>query len=155
MKLFATFAFLLIAFSSFGQIGATFDDAKKQGISIEKLDKDYPAGIYSIPKPKSISPAVNPEQAYTNAYTKMLQDLGVFLKKNNFIWEKPTKGFNRIYFKPDGSIAYFLYNFKAEQIAPEKEKQFNELLNTFIKNYHFAFPMNTNFAQCSPVTYVP
>src|SRR5437899_754064 len=129
MKLFGTFAFLLLAFSSFGQIGTTFDNAKKQGISIEKLDKEHPGGIDLLQKPKTISPGIAPEEAYGNAYNKMLQDLGTYLKKNGFKWEKPTKGFNRIYFNQNGSIAYFLYNFKTEQISTEKEKQYNTLLN--------------------------
>jgi hypothetical protein len=153
MKPILAFALLLCSFASFGQIGTTFDGAKKQGISLEKLDKEHPGGIWLLPKSKSVSPALAPEEAYGNAYYKMLQDLGTFLKKNDFKWEKPTHGFNRIYFNPDGSIAYFLYNFKADQISAEKEKQYNALLNTFIKDYRFTYPMKSKFAQCSKVTF--
>ena len=67
----------------------------------------------------------------------MLQDLGVFLKSNNFTWEKLTRCFNRIYFSPDGAIDYFLFDFPPGQIEPEKEKEFEHLLNVFIKTTNF------------------
>ncbi|HYK77737.1 MAG TPA: hypothetical protein VEV16_12235, partial [Daejeonella sp.] len=87
------------------------------------------------------------------AYITLIKDLATFLKSKDFKWEKPTRCFNRIYFNPIGKIDYFLYNFPKDQIAPEKEKEFDRLLNLFVKDYKFSLKANENFAQCSPIKY--
>jgi len=82
----------------------------------------------------------------------MLQDLADFLKKNDFTWGKTTRCFNRIYFKSNGSIDYFLYMFNTP-IDPEKEQQFDALQNQFIQSYKFGMAAPVNFSQCGPVVY--
>ena len=92
------------------------------------------------------------------AYIKLLQDFGKFLTNHNFKWDKPTKCFNRIYFNVDGTIDYFLYNFLGKQedkLSEEGQKEFNELLNQFIKEYKFTMTSKIKFSQCSPTTYMP
>jgi hypothetical protein len=94
------------------------------------------------------------------AYYKLVLDFGKFLSKNNFIWEKQTKGFNRIYFNSDGTIDYFLYSFNTnnvkleDQLSEEKQIEFNRLLNLFIQDYTVPMTAKTKFAQCSPVTFM-
>jgi len=93
-----------------------------------------------------------------HAYIQLLQDLGQFLSDQRFTWKKATRCFNRIYFSPDGSIDYFLFNFlgKAEDKPDEvTEKEFQNLLNLFIANYQFPLTAKVKFAQCSPTTYLP
>jgi hypothetical protein len=87
------------------------------------------------------------------AYVKLLQDLGAFLRENGFTWGNQVRGVNRIYLKADGSIDYFLYNFPEGQVAPEKEREFKRLLGLFIQNYRFAVAAPEKFAQCSAVRY--
>lgn len=69
------------------------------------------------------------EKEYIDAYKKMLGDLADFLSRKNFKWGKPTRCFNKIYFKADGSIDYYLYNFKPGEIEKAKENEFRMLLN--------------------------
>ena len=154
MKLYATLILLCFGFTSFGQVGASFNEAKKLGISVKMLDKKHTSAINYVSETKVEGPFATRQEEFQEAYISMLQNLGTFLSKNNFKWEKPTKGFNRIYFNPDGSIAYFLYNFKPGEVTSEKENQFNTLLNQFIKTYKFPMSCEMKFAQCSPVTYM-
>ncbi|MBI3501608.1 MAG: hypothetical protein HY063_07425 [Bacteroidetes bacterium] len=92
-------------------------------------------------------------------YIQLLQGFGKFLSTNNFTWDKPTRCFNRIYFNSDGTIDYFLFNFlgKTAEDKPseEKQKEFQRLLNLFIKDYKFPLTAKIKFAQCSPTTYMP
>lgn len=130
----------------------TFSEAKEKNIRTTYLDSVYPSGIHA-----DTSLAVfrsNPEE-YVSAYQGMLQELGKYLKANNFMWDKPTKGFNRIYFDKTGKIDYFLYSFRENQLTKEQEKLFGELLSKFITDYRFPLKAQTGFAQCSPVTYMP
>lgn len=83
----------------------------------------------------------------------MLTDLAVFLKENEFRWEKKSRCFNRIYLSTEGKIEYFLYNFRAGEISSEKEQKFKELLGQFIESYQFPLSSSAKFSQCSPVSY--
>ncbi len=153
MKKLLTFLILMTLTSIlFGQKAMTFAEADKQGISIESLDRLYASGIHAD---TSLAVFRNNIDEYILAYQNLLQDLGNYLKRNNFDWEKPTNGFNRIYFHKDGSIDFFLYNFRPGQLTEEQEKKFAELLSGFIKDHHFALSADKDFAQCSPVTYMP
>ncbi len=146
-----TFGFTLFALSSQSQNKAfTFQEAQKQGITISKLDSIYPSGLHS-----DSTKAVfwNEQDEFIKAYQQTLQDLGKYLKDHQFSWGKQTKCFNRIYFNEKGKVEYFLYNFRKDEITPEKEKQFDALLKEFIKTYQFPMKAKTGFAQCSPVTY--
>ena len=120
---------LIISCQTHGQqIGLTFQNAEKQGISIQDLDSIYASALHS-----DISLAVfkteSDQEAMQQSYIKLLKDLGRFLSENKFNWENPTRCFNRIYFNSDGSIDYFLFNFlgtsedkPSENIEKEFEK---------------------------------
>src|SRR6218665_2494912 len=132
-----SFLFLVISLAATllrGQTAMTFDTARERAISITRLDSVYKSGIHADSTQAVFK---NSQEQYIAAYQKLLQDLGRYLKENGFVWEKPVKGFNRIYFDKDGRIDYFLYNFRAGQLSAEQEKRFDVLLNSFIKTYRF------------------
>ena len=147
---------LLMLFSlttlSFGQKAMPFSKAMEQGISIQELDDTYTSGIHAD---TSLGVFNKNQDEFISAYQKLLQELGKYLNDNKFSWDKATKGFNRIYFQKNGKIDYFIYHFKPGQLTIEQEKRFGELLESFIKNYTFPLTADKNFAQCSPVTYMP
>lgn len=134
------------------QTALPIDIAKQQGIGIAELDSLYMSGVHSD---STLAVFHKNQDEFISSYQKLLQDFGKFLKQNNFNWEKPTKGFNRIYFDKAGKIDYFLYSFRPGQITPEQEKVFGELLNKFIQTYQFPMTADKGYAQCSPVTYMP
>jgi hypothetical protein len=151
-----TLLIFLISFAfycfSFSQKAMHFNVAKNTGIHTSQLDSIYLRGIHAD---TSLAVFKTNAEEYIAAYQKLLQDFGKHLKANNFIWEKATKGFNRIYFNKEGKIDYFLYSFRPDQLTTEQEKRFDDLLNKFVAVYQFPLKAKSNFAQCSPVTYMP
>lgn len=145
---------IVAAIQTFSQhLALTINDAGKKGMSVEHLDSTYKSAVH-VDTSQSVFKTESEQSAMFDAYSKLLQDFGKFLTENNFKWESPTRGFNRIYFNKDGSIDYFLYNFSSD-ISQEKQTEFNRLLNLFIKNYKISLTAKENFAQCSPTTYMP
>ncbi|MBB2147929.1 hypothetical protein [Pedobacter gandavensis] len=152
-KQFLTLLVLMIVFfNSYGQKAMTFQEAEVRGRSFQHLDSLYKSAVDADPK-RAVFKTPQEQAELQKSYSALIQDLGVFLKANDFNWEKPTRCFNRIYFNPGGKIDYFLFNFPKDMIAAEKEKEFQRLLNVFIKDYKFPMKAKENFAQCSPVKY--
>jgi hypothetical protein len=109
---------------TFGQhLALTINDAGKKGMSVEHLDSIYKSAVH-VDTAQAVFKTESEQGAMFEAYSKLLQDFGKFLTKNNFKWESPTKGFNRIYFNKDGTIDYFLYNFSSDI---SQEKQMNSI----------------------------
>ena len=151
-KFIAISTVLSFCYLSYGQKAMTFNDANEQNIKMSSLDSQYQSGIHAD---TSLAVFKTNTDEYIAGYQDLLQDLGQYLKENNFLWDKPTNGFNRIYFDKNGKIDYFLYSFRPNQMTTEQENGFAELLGKFILNYKFPLTANTKFSQCSPVTYMP
>ncbi len=150
---------MLISFHlSYGQhIALTFQDTEKQGISIKHLDSIYKNAVNSDTA-LAIFKTDTEQEKLQQSYTKLLKDLGSYLSKNNFKWEKKTPCFNKVYFNNDGSIDYFLYIFRGnteDNPSESKQKEFQRLLNLFIKDYKFALIAYTKFTQCGGAVYLP
>lgn len=142
---------ILIKVQTFSQLVITFEKAGEQNLRGEHMDSIYHSGIQAD---STLSVFRENEEEYIKAYEQLLQDLGKYLKANEFKWEEPTKGFNRIYFNENGKIDYFIYSFRTE-LSEEQKQKFDSLLNQFIKDYQFPLKASCKFAQCSPVTYMP
>ena len=160
-KLYVLFFLLMVCTYIFGQhIGLSFKEAEQRNIKIEHLDSLYKSAVHSDTLLAVFKTELE-QGKLQQAYIKMLQDFGKFLAENNFKWEKPTKCFQRIYFNPNGTVDYFLYNFLNKNVKPEdqlpqeKQVEFDRLLNKFIQTYQFSVKANVKFAQCSPTTYKP
>jgi len=145
MKLLLS-ALLLTSFFGYSQTAMPFELAKQKGIS-PKVDKEYRGALGD----DGVFKTEAEQKKHIEAYQNFLKGLGEYLYNNNFKWESVTKGFNRIYMKPDGTIDYFLYVFK--DFSSEKQKEFDRLLNLYIKDHKFGITASEKFAQCSPVTY--
>ena len=136
----------------------SIEEAQKFGICIEKLDLKYRSAVH-VDSTKAVFKSEAQQQKLKESYTKLLQDFGSFLNKNNFKWETKTRCFQRIYFAPNGKIDYFIYNFKLKNvllenlISEEKQKEFQRLLELFVKEYTFSSTAAEPFAQCSPTSY--
>lgn len=151
-RLILLIAIILLNKISNAQVVLNFDQREAKGIRSSQLDSIYKSGTHADSTLAVF--ASNPEKYY-EIYTKMLQGFGKHLTENNFIWEKPTNGFNRIYFNENGKVDYYLYSFRPGQISKEKEMEFEKLLKEYFNTYQFPLPTKEKFAQCSPVTYSP
>jgi hypothetical protein len=152
MKYLATILLLSVTLSSRAQhIASTFQQAEKTGYSMQHLDEIYPSALHSDSTKAVFKGAAQAQ--FITAYKAMLYDLNTYLNKNNFTWGKPTRIFNRIYFKPDGSIDYYLVNLALPGTDTTKAKAFIPLLTQFVQFYKIKITAKTKFAQCSPVMY--
>lgn len=133
-------------------IAMSFERAVAEGKAYQQLDSSYRSAVHTNPA-LAVFKTPEEQENFRKAYAAFIGDLASFLKSKNFEWEKQTRCFNRIYFDSDGTVDYFLYNFPAGQLEPEKEKEFDRLLNLFIQNHSFSLTANENFAQCSPIKY--
>lgn len=151
--------FLTTSLLTLGQQGGmTFLKAKESGLTISHLDSIYKSAVH-IDTSKAVFKSEKEQELMGKAYIKLLQDFGKFLKENKFIWDKPTRCFNRIYFDTDGTIDYFIFNFLGKEADDKpseiQQAEFERLLNEFIKDYKIDITAKIKFAQCSPTTYMP
>ena len=150
-KIFNILIFLALTALASGQTALSYDDAQYYQIDIQKLDGTYKT---AISRDSTKAAFAGRETEFRTAYRQMLGDLGVYLSKNNFFWERETKFFNRVYFNEKGGIDYYIYSFTKEDVSPEKENDFKRLMNQFIKNYRFSITCNCKFVEYSPVTFL-
>lgn len=149
--------FISVQFSYGQHIALPFQDAEKQGISIKHLDSIYKNAVNSDTS-QAVFKTDTAQEKLQQSYTKLLKDLGNYLSKNNFKWEKRTPCFNKVYFNNEGTIDYFLFIFRGnakDNPSEAKQKEFQRLLNLFIKDYKFSLTANTKFTQCGGAVYMP
>jgi hypothetical protein len=158
MKFYLVLIMLITVHLSYGQpIALPFQSAEKHGISMQHLDSIYKNAVNSDTS-HAIFKTDTEQEKLQQSYSKLLKDLGNYLSKNNFKWEKKTQSFNKVYFNNDGTIDYFLFIFRgnAESNPSEaQQREFQRLLNLFIKEYIFALTANTKFTQCGGAVYMP
>ena len=141
---------LLTSFFGYSQTVMSVPEAKEKGL-FPKVDSVYTSAFDGRADHKAVFKKQEDIDKHVDAYHDYLKGLGKFLSDNNFKWEKDTKGWNRIYMQPDGTIDYFIYSLK--DIPAEKEKEFRRLLALYIKGHKFGNTAPEKFAQCSSVTY--
>lgn len=124
-------------------------------MSFDELDSIYQNGDNADPT-RAVYKSEDQSNLEHSEYMKLLQELGNFLKQNDFEWDQPTDGFNRIYYESDGSIDYFIFSFRGPG-SPDKEKEteFTILLNKFIADYKINLTADRKFSQCGSIRYMP
>jgi hypothetical protein len=147
-KISITLFLFLCAVCGFTQKSMQLEDAEKNE-KFQKLDSLYKSGIHTD---TTIAVFKN-QEAYIAAYQEFIFQLADFLAKNNFKWEKEVRCFNKVYFSKEGTVDYFLYNFKEGQLTDEQKATFANLLQRFIEDTKFGLQADVPFSQCSPVKY--
>ena len=82
-------------------------------------------------------------------WSKLVQDLGEFLKSKHIIWQDDTKCFNMFFFNKEGKIDYYWYGLKDTL----KEKDYDTAVEEFVKNYEFGMKADRKFSQCGGSLY--
>jgi hypothetical protein len=156
---FLSFFLIVLSVQSFAQVSIRplpyvemIENAEKDGVSVTGLDGRYKSAVH-IDSTKAVFKTEKRRDSLVNAYTDFLQQLGDYLKANGYKWEKETKCWNRIYFRPDGTVDYYLFRFRTE-ISDEKVKRYKDLFRSFAATHKIGIHANENFAQCSPVVFM-
>lgn len=103
-------------------------DVKDSQNVIETLDEDYadaghPDTSIALFSMKELSPA----------WREILTDLNTHLIDQGLNWESPLKIWNRIYFSKDGSIEYYVYNFRNEALDKRGKTSFMKRLKNLLR----------------------
>ncbi len=151
------FTVLFLSLSSQGQFFSlpyieTITKAGSEGITLRHLDSLYKSAVH-IDSTLAVFKPGREQDSFVAAYTNFLRELGRYLRDNNFTWEQPTKCWNRIYFKGDGRVDYYLFEFKTP-ISDDKLAKFKQLFRSFAATHKIGMTAGERFAQCSPVTYM-
>ena len=76
---------------TYGQhVAMTFKDANSKGVSFDSVERVYKSAVHTDTS-LAVFKTDAEQDSLHNAYVKLLQDFGKFLKQNNFNWEVPTK----------------------------------------------------------------
>lgn len=142
MKTIVTVLFILTSFFALAQQAMSIDEAREKEI--------YPAinDEYKSTRNTDVNEAVNKKYG---VFTSFLSGFTTFLSHNDFYWAENTRCSTCIYVAPDGTIKYFLYDFK--NLSPEKEERFKMFLNDYIKEYKLGTTADEKFSHCRLVVY--
>ena len=153
MKKFLLLIFILCYITTVvnGQNCLSFKEAKKQGITVKKLDNIYTNAVHHDTTVYAIFSGQ--EDDCYKSWIEMMKELARYLKKNEFLWEKPSSCFHKIYFSKEGKIDYWLYNFRKGEITEKKRMEFKKLLNEFQEDFKFGLPAKDKFSQCGPTSF--
>jgi hypothetical protein len=144
--------FCMLSFCAQAQRITTFKQAPQKAIFIAQLDSLYPPALGDSLAIFSVD-----EEQFIKAYTVFVQGFGQLLNDSNFVWpvEKvgEIRGFNRIYFNTDGSVAYWIYSLKKLELSDVQQKEFERLMLCYCQINKLQYPSKQNFVQCAPVLY--
>ena len=106
---------------------------------------------------------LNPSLSDKEEYETILKSWSSFhnkvndvLTKNNFSWgvaDSSITVVNKIYFKKDGTINYFLVNIKNEHVSDETKNTYVSLLKNNLDKLTIDLTRDNQFAQCGKVKY--
>jgi uncharacterized protein YdbL (DUF1318 family) len=150
MKIILTTIFLALSFFGLSQTTLTMKEARAKGL-VKELDKTHTAALNNDNTLAAFP--TNRKEEFLTAYKLMFYDLANHLDKNGFKFGKETACYNRIYFNSNGSINYYLYSIKPDEIEPANEAKFKALLTEFVKTYRLKINASTNYCQSGPVKF--
>lgn len=118
------------------------------GINLDTLESIYPSGMNdfgdSIPK------------AYMQAWKDFVVGMAGAMRKAGMDWNEPYRLSGRAYFSPDGKVAHYFYTWTGDrQPSDEWKAQFRQVLEDYLSNFQFAYPMGRRFAQCGGIHLTP
>lgn len=130
----------------------TFQQAEKNGKGQVQLDRDYLPAFHADSS-KAVFPGKRQDE-FSKAWTAYFSGLMKYLAKNDFMWEKETNCFQKIYFSPSGKVEYWLYNFQKKDNVPEATQQrFEALVLAYSKKHCIRIKADVPFTQCATVVF--
>lgn len=123
-------------------------EVRDRGIGLDTLESLYPSGLPmfgdSVP------------QAYVQAWKDFVVGLADALRQAGMDWDEPYRLWGRAYFSPDGKVAHYFYAWTGDrQPSDEWKAQFRQVLEDYLSNFQFAYPMGRRFAQCGGIRLTP
>jgi hypothetical protein len=145
-------ALALMSTSLHAQQVVTFKQAPDQHIFIAQLDSSYAPALGD-----SLAVFDKQEEQLIEAYTQFIKGFAQTLRDSNFVWpsdfSSEVRGFNRIYFHQDGSVAYWVYSIKKLELGSSTQLRFEKLVLEYCKTHRLTLHADQKFVQCAPVVW--
>ena len=148
---------LIFQFINYGTILSqqctTFQLAELNGIRMQVLDSVYTNATKSD-KTDGVFTGKKLEK-WTKAWGDYFVNLMQYFSDNELIWGNPTYCFNKIYFKENGQVDFWLFNFrKSDSISTEKQEKYLVLLKEYTKTHKINISAKIKFTQCAGVDFM-
>ena len=123
-------------------------EVTEMGITLDTLETIYPSGMFIL--------ADSVPQEYMQSWMDFVQGLSGAMREAGMNWTEPYRLWGRAYFAPDGSVEHYFYAWSGDKKPTnEWQAQFREVLERYLANFRFAYPMNRRFAQCGGIRLTP
>jgi len=130
----------------------SIDEAEKEGITMQSLAWRYEDAVNVVDNTKCVFKTAVQQDSLANAWSEFLQAVADHLYQNHFKWGKDVKCWNRIFFRADGSVDYYLFDFKTP-VTKEQSDKFRALFAAYCTGHKLGMHADRGFAQCGKVTY--
>lgn len=152
MKIISVIITLLIFGLSHSQDCMTYQEMESHGFKMAELDSIYPNAIHS----DSVKgPFTHRQEEFHSAWLSFYKSLMKYLNNHGLEWESPTWCHMKIYFKPNGEIHHWFYNFKTSDNIPEStQDEFENLIKQYMQSHKVEIKSDSKFSQCSGVTFI-
>ena len=123
-------------------------EAEARGVTLDTMETIYPNGLQffgdSVPNAYW--------QSWADFCTGLVKELG----DAGMAWNEPYRLWGRVYFSPDGKVEHYFYKWTGQLIPTEEwQVQFKEVLERYLAQFQFTYPMNRRFSQCGRVRVAP
>ena len=123
-------------------------EVTEMGITLDTLETIWPSGMFIL--------ADSVPQEYMQSWMDFVQGLSGAMREAGMNWTEPYRLWGRAYFAPDGSVEHYFYAWSGDKKPTnEWQAQFREVLERYLANFRFAYPMNRRFAQCGGIRLTP
>jgi hypothetical protein len=128
------------------------EDAPKESLDIDQLLEKYPGAVHGDLE-LGVFNTEETRELHVQSYYGMLREINNHMKTSGLSFGGEVRCMNMVFFNPDGSVDYFLFNFDQGSVDDDTQLRFKNLLQSFLENYTFPMKANTSFSQCGPVRY--
>ncbi|MES2587403.1 MAG: hypothetical protein V4622_00400 [Bacteroidota bacterium] len=150
MKLIYLISIFSLSNNLFSQEVISIADSEKK-YSKDSLQEHYFYRIMSdeITECFEVSP-----ELFLSEWSKFTREVGKYLKDNNFLFGKQTKGLVDVYFNKNGTIDYFFISLRDDTVSKEKFDKMLSLLKEFSKGYKFTISAKQAFSNSGGINFM-
>lgn len=151
---FLPFLLLFLAFDGKAQECYPFKNPPEGSPTVKALEKRF-TGKDTSGTFDGKNPYIPNMKGLDSSYKSFVRELGNYLYDNGFEWDQRVRYFQRIYFEADGTVAYYLYEFRNATPKGERREQFEELVIEYLTNNELSVENKEHFVLCAPVVLRP
>ncbi len=131
----------------------TFAAAAERGLSLDSLERVYPAGLGNMDSINSI-PAIMAEEErgqYLAAWTQFLQGIGQHLQEIEH--EQAHRAWCKFYYDTNGRVELMIYNFLGDKPDEALQQQYEAAFKQYVATHGIQVFATRKFSQCGNMAF--